>query len=153
MCYHHSIDPAQGGIKKVRNFPLGKQETVQLEPFQRMIFVGLVHLLLRMSHFYFLFDFAPQTPYLFTNLYVTLFLARVTLTLDAQKTCAETISANVLTIRNNIADSFGNHSSSTGHNNAPNNQRVSILLFCTNSTEQPGVVKIKLKMFLLISAF
>ena len=61
--------------------------------------------------FSFLFDFASRTPYLFTNLCVTLSsrgpgeLARKPLTWDAQKTCAETISANVLKIHlfvNNI---------------------------------------------------
>ena len=75
---------------------------LQLATFQRIIFFGLVHSLLWISHFYFFFDFAPRTPYLFTNLCVTYFPraeladSHATLSWDAQKSCAQTIGANVL---------------------------------------------------------
>lgn len=86
-------------------FRLQNIADLQLETFQRMIFLGLVHLLLWTPTFTSQFDFASRTPYLFTNICVTLFLARTsrtrelahaTLTWDAQKSCTETISANVL---------------------------------------------------------
>jgi len=77
-------------------FPLQNIADLQLETFQRMIFVGLVHLFLRISHFYFFFDFASQTPYLFTNLCVTLFLARTSRTRarNAYLRCAEKLRRN-----------------------------------------------------------
>ena len=69
---------------------------LQVETFQRMIFVGLVHLLLWISHFYFFFDFASRMPYLFTNLCVTLFLTWTsqTRTRNTYMRCAEKLYRN-----------------------------------------------------------
>ena len=79
-------------------FRLQNIADLKLETFQFMIFVGLVHLLLWISHFYFFFDFAPLTPYLFTNLCVMLFLARTSRTraCNAYMRCAEKLPRNNL---------------------------------------------------------
>ena len=84
------------------SFPLQNIVELQLENFQRIIFFSLVQPLLWISHFFFFFDFASRTPYLVTNLCVTyspraeLADSHATLTSDAQKSCAQTIDANVL---------------------------------------------------------
>ena len=92
-CLHTSYWPAPFHLQNIVDS--------QLATFQSIVFFGLVHPLLWISHFYFFFDFASRTPYLFTNLCVTYFSraeladSHATLTWDAQKSCAQTIGANV----------------------------------------------------------